>query len=142
MNVHVMTGQTCKSAGRQHGLVALELAITLPLVFLVMLATAEFGRAIYQYTTLTKAVETGTRFYASDQTILVNTINNLVATGSPDGSDAALLPGGITVTEVAVDGDHIRVSAEYDFVPLIAGIPIFGSAATITLTASHSMRAL
>ena len=142
MNARVMTGRTCKSAGRQGGLVAVELAITLPLILLVMLAAAEFGRAIYQYTTLTKAVETGTRFYASDQTILVSTINNLVATGSPDGSDAALLPGGITVTEVVVDGDHIRVSAVYNFTPLIAGIPIFGSAATITMNASNSMRAL
>jgi Flp pilus assembly protein TadG len=119
----------------------------MPLILLTMLATAEFGRALYQYTTLTKAVQTGTRFYASDQTIPQATINNLITTASPDGSGPAILldtngNSGITVTEVVVDGDHVRVSAEYDFAPLIAGIPIFGSAATITMTASHSMRAL
>ena len=57
MNTFLTSGYTRKPSRLQCGLVVVELAITLPLVLLIMLATAEFGRAIYQYTTLTKAVE-------------------------------------------------------------------------------------
>lgn len=151
MSTTKMTGYRRKFPGSQHGLVSVELAITLPLIILIMLATAEFGRAFYQYTTLTKAVEAGTRYYAS--TVLDTTIpdatketttENLVVFGSPQSGGDRVLPdfgggnGGVAVPVLVLD--HVIVSAQYNFVPLIAGIPIFGSAA-VTMTATNTMRA-
>ena len=153
MRVFAMTdNNTYKSPRCQHGLVSVELAIALPLILLIMLATADYGRAFYQYTTLTKAVEAGTRYYASTvlDTNIPNketTTVNLVIFGSPQaGSDVdRVLPGfGTTNGSVAPPVliiDHVRVSAQYNFVPLIAGIPIFGSATGFTMTATNTMRA-
>lgn len=50
---------------RQRGIAIVEFAIALPLMLLLMLATAEFGRALYQYNTLTKAVRDGTRYLSN-----------------------------------------------------------------------------
>jgi Flp pilus assembly protein TadG len=117
-----------------------------------MFATAELGRAFYQYATLTKAVEAGTRYYASavnDLTLTtdpVATTINLIVTASPDGSGSAVLPnGGISVSggDITSDGVHVFVTAEYDFVPMLgAKLPIVGSLASYTMTVSHTMRAL
>ena len=152
MKTLVISGRTSGSAGQQRGLVVVELAITLPLIVMIMFATAELGRAFYQYSTLTKAVEAGTRYYASalnDLTIVeankIPTTKNLVAFASPDGSGASVIPGFNTgnVTVDAVLDDHVRVSAVYDFAPMLgASLPIIGTMASFTMTASHSMRAL
>ena len=42
--------------GRQRGVAIVEFVLTLPLLMLLLLATAEIGRALFQYNTLTKAV--------------------------------------------------------------------------------------
>ncbi len=47
---------------RQRGSAVVELAIVLPLLLLIFLGTAEFGRALFQYNTLTKAVRDGARY--------------------------------------------------------------------------------
>jgi len=156
MKTLTRSGCTRKPPGSQHGLVVVELAITLPLVLLIMLATAEVGRAIYQYTTLTKAVESGSRYYASaaldisitDATKEATT-ENLIVFGSPVAGATSVLPGFSVsdVTEVAFEpagapADHIRVSADYSYAPFISGIPILGSVASFTMTATHTMRAL
>lgn len=155
MKTLTRSGYTRQSPGLQHGLVVVELVITLPLVLLIMLATAELGRAIYQYTTLTKAVEAGSRYYASaaldisitDATKEATT-ENLIVFGSPIAG-TSVLPGFAVsdVTEVAFEPagapiDHVRVSADYDYAPFISGIPILGSIASFTMTATHTMRAL
>ena len=74
MKTFVISGRTPRPDGRQRGLVVVELAITLPLIILIMFATAELGRAFYQHATLTKAVEAGTRYYASNPGIATGTI--------------------------------------------------------------------
>lgn len=150
------SGCARKPPGLQHGLVVVELVITLPLVLMIMLATAELGRAIYQYTTLTKAVEAGSRYYAStalDSSITAATkeatTENLIVFGSPVAGATTVLPGLMVsdVTEVAFEPagapiDHVRVSANYTYAPFISGIPILGPIASFTMTATHTMRAL
>ena len=156
MKTLTRSGCTRKLPGSQHGLVVVELVITLPLVLMIMLATAEIGRAIYQYTTLTKAVEAGSRYYAStalDSSITaatkIATTENLIVFGSPQAGATTVLPDFAVsnVTEVAFEPvgapiDHIRVSASYNYAPFISGIPILGSVASFTMTATHTMRAL
>ena len=74
------------------------------------------------------------------------TTRNLVVFASPQSGGNRILPdfgntnGGVTETVLLLD--QVRVSAEYNFVPLIAGVPIFGSAAGFTMTHSNTMRAL
>ena len=149
MKTFVISGCTPRSDGRQRGLVVVELAITLPLIILIMFATAELGRAFYQYATLTKAVEAGTRYYASNPNPITEkgTIQKLVVYADPDGSSGdevlpGFVPGNVTVDDVF--NDHVRVSASYKFIPIIGKLPIINKVIgdELTLTATHSMRAL
>ena len=150
MNMCLLSGRAPGTPSRQRGLVVVELAIVLPLVILIMFITVEFGRAFFQYTTLTKAVEAGTRYYASalnDPNIIdtdkIPTTENLVITAHPTGGAAGVLPApGITNVIVSNDGEHVRVSADYRFSPIVKKLPIFGWVPTINMTATHTMRAL
>jgi len=145
---------TFKHPYLQQGLVVVELAITLPLVLLIMLATAEFGRAFFQYTTLSKAVEAGARYYSGvvlDSTIpddvAEDTTENLIVFGDP-GAGTSILPGfaisDVNVYDIATSGvpNHINVTATYTFKPIIGRLPIYGKIDNITMTASHTLRAL
>jgi len=147
MNTYQTSGCcTHKGSGSQRGLVVIELVITLPLIILIMFATAELGRAFFQYTTLTKAVEAGTRYYASDPSnpTAVATTQNLIACGSPNAcSDADKILPGITVPAPSINGDHVVVSASYPFEPFLGGIlPFVGKLSSYTMNVSHEMRAL
>ena len=152
MRTFVISDHTPESADRQRGLVVVELAITLPLIILIMFAVAELGRAFYQYATLTKAVEAGTRYYASavnDLTITTDkiaTTENLIVYASPDGSGAAVLPGfnpGNVTVDPVLD-DHVYINAEYDFNPIIGKLPIINRVVGegLKMTVAHTMRVL
>ena len=146
MNTYLISGRTPEFARSQRGLVVVELAITLPLIVLIMFATAELGRAFYQYTTLTKAVEAGTRYYSSDQTVEEDEITAVVVYGTPKvggGGRKPVLPDiNVTVGNKDLDGD-VRVTATYIFKPMLgATLPIVGKIAGFPMTASHAMRAL
>lgn len=49
----------------QAGLAAVEMTLVLPLLLLTFIATAEIGRMLYQYNTLTKAQRDGIRLVAA-----------------------------------------------------------------------------
>jgi Flp pilus assembly protein TadG len=118
-----------------------------------MFATAELGRALYQYSTLTKAVEAGARYYASaaqdpftDPVNAQSRTRNLVVFASPANSGETVLPG-FGTGDVTVGGlidDHISVSADYDFDPIIGKLPIIRKVLgfNLTMTATQTMRAL
>lgn len=156
----MMPARIMRSSGRQRGLAMVEFAITLPLLLLLLLATAEFGRLISQYDTLTKAVRDGARYAASTAsqgaTGLVSitpqvqtAVANLVATGNINGSGSALLPG-LVPTDVTVSdagNGYVSVSASYTYEPIVgAALPTFGIGGPIslsfTLNAGAVMRAL
>jgi Flp pilus assembly protein TadG len=146
---------------REQGLAAVEFAIILPLVLLIMLATAELGRALYQYNTLTKAVRDGARYLSSvaigggagvidlTGTKMTNT-KNLVVFGNISGTGTSLLPGltlaQITIPDPPLDPLHVRVQAAYTYQPIFATLPGFGLMSDISanwnLTAASTMRAL
>lgn len=138
-----MTGRDMfEGKERQRGLAAVEFAIVLPLMMLLMLATAELGRAFFQYNTLHKAVEDGARYLAShaipgstgviifDPTV-ETTVRNLVAYGNPVGAEASLLVGLLPsdVILTVVDGNHVQVSVTYSYTSIFSSIPTFGFAA-------------
>ena len=145
---------------RQAGTAALELAIALPVLLLLLVATAEVGRLLSQYDTLTKSVRDAARFLASNAlggttgvvaiTPQVQTqTQNLVVTGNINGSGSAILPGLVAanVTVTAVDSTHVSVSAAYPYQPLLgATLPTFGIGSPISfsfpLNATVVMRGL
>lgn len=125
---------------RQQGIAAVEFTIALPLLLLLMFTAAEVGRFLYQYNTLTKSVEGGARYLASQvravdtpgqlATVKANA-ENLVRYGSLTvvaGSEP-LLPGPNVVTVVtetaAVGANPITVSATYTYDPMIFPISIW-----------------
>ena len=126
------------------GLASVEFAVTLPVMLLLMLTTAEAGRALYSYNTLTKVVRDGARYAAdyaldgvqnavlSDET--VRKAKNLVVNGTPFDEGQPLLKGfsseSVTVEILQGNGydtPHVRVQAVYHFVPLFGNIPNLGS---------------
>src|SRR5215469_5599724 len=148
------------SRARQTGTAAMELAIALPVLLLLLVAAAEVGRLLSQYDTLTKSVRNGARYLASNalggtQGIVVLTTQvqtqtqNLVVTGNINGSGSALLPNFVAanVTVTTVDSTHVSVTATYTYQPLLgATLPTFGIGSSISfsfpLTATVVMRGL
>lgn len=155
-----MNARTPVAAAPQRGTASIEMAIMLPVLLILLLAVAEFGRMIYQYDTLTKAVRDGARYAASvselGSTGLVSltpaiqtAVTNLVVTGNTSGSGAPLLPG-LSTTNVTVSASgttYVSVSATYTYQPMIGtDLPTFGLTAAIPLntplTATSVMRVL
>lgn len=49
-------------SARQRGVAAIEFAILVPVMLLIVFGITEFGRAFYQYNSLTKSVRDGVRY--------------------------------------------------------------------------------
>lgn len=146
-----------------HGLAAVELALIAPFFLFLMVGTAELGRALYEYNTLTKAVRTGAQYLARNAVTPAGVVDtgdyeaaakNLVVYGNPAGSGSAILNGmkvaDVTVTELtaAPSGtpNYVQVTATYKFLPAFAVIPSFGTGNDVTppgtFSASVRMRGL
>lgn len=78
----------------QKGAALIELALIIPLMLLLSLIVIEFGRALYEYNTVTKSVRDAVR-YLSAQTpnTLCGNAQNLVVYGSIGSGSTALAPG-------------------------------------------------
>lgn len=145
---------------RQRGSAVVELAIVLPVLLLILLGTAEFGRALFQYNTLTKAVRDGARYVSQNSlngttgvvditpTVEAET-QNLVVYGIRGGAFIPLLPGFTTgdVTVIDAGASNVTVTANYNFAPIFGPtLPTFGLSGPISLTfamqATVTMRAL
>ncbi|AOA06111.1 MULTISPECIES: TadE/TadG family type IV pilus assembly protein [Pseudomonas] len=150
-----------RSARAQRGLAMIELALTLPLLVLLMLAFAEFGRMLFQYNSLQQASRDAGRYVASQamnttlgtvvlSSTLISQTQNVAVYGIPSNPNGypAVVPGLTTgnVTVSAVGTDHVQVSIAYTFVPVIASaLPaLYGSSVPLglSLTSTVVMRAL
>ncbi|MGN7742895.1 TadE/TadG family type IV pilus assembly protein [Pseudomonas sp. 22526] len=150
-----------RSPRSQGGLAMVELVLTLPLLLLLMLAFAEFGRMLFQYNSLMQASRDAGRYVADrawNSTLgklsLSDTLQaqakNVAVFGvpaNPNGYPAAvsgLTPAAVAVT--AVGAEHVQVSITYTYVPVIgSALPaLFGSNVPLglALTSTVVMRAL
>jgi hypothetical protein len=135
-----------------------EMAIVLPVILLLLMATAELGRAFWQYNTLTKSVRDAVRYasgqglYGSGGVVLLTdelrtAVQNLVVYGNSAGTGAPLLAG-LTTSNVTLEspGDEdILVRTTYTYAPIFGLLPTFdgGGIATIfDFEAVARMRAL
>ena len=144
----------------QRGIAMVEMAIALPLLLLLLLATAEFGRILSQYNALTKSTRDACRYAASNAAIgttrLVNitpqlqtAASNLLVTGNVNGTGNPILPGLATGSVALSDAGngYISVSVSYTYQPMIgSALPTFGLGGSISLalplSAAVTMRAL
>ncbi|MDB5854718.1 MAG: pilus assembly protein TadE [Herminiimonas sp.] len=85
---------------RQSGVALIELALILPMLLIMTFITTEFGRALYQYNTLTKSVRDAARYLSTQSpgTKIVEA-RNLVVYGNTLGTGTPLARG-LTVANV------------------------------------------
>jgi Flp pilus assembly protein TadG len=57
--------QTNRKGTRRAGLAAVEMALILPIMFMIVMAVIEGGNAVYAYVTVQKAAQIGARFAAT-----------------------------------------------------------------------------
>ncbi|NRB38771.1 MAG: pilus assembly protein [Pseudomonadales bacterium] len=127
---------------RQKGLAIVELTILLPILLLLFMATAELGRLIYTYNTLTKQLEHGARFLSQKnyQGIAgdadnVAALKAMIVYGHVDINNAASaepIVVGMTVDDIDVNmvaGENLyfKVDINYTYRPIFAdSIATFG----------------
>ena len=115
-----------------------EMAIVLPVILLLTMATAELGRAFWQYNALTKSVRDAAR-YASNEGLRGSTgiivvtdelrtaVQNLVVYRNTAGTGSPLLAG-LTTSNVALESpgdDDILVRTAYAYAPIFGFLPTF-----------------
>jgi hypothetical protein len=143
-------------ASRILGIAAVEMAIVLPLLLLLLTPVAELGRAFIQYSRLSHRVQAGARFVADNAyqgstgvPLVTPEVRqraiNLVVYGrvAPSAQDPVAVPG-LTAQDVVVGepedcprvGACVRLSVDYTYRPMVAGLlPMFGFADDLDISA-------
>lgn len=129
-----------QSLNIQAGLASVEFAAVLPIMLVLMLSTAELGRALHNYNTLSKTVRNGAR-YASENILngvgnatlsqsLAIEVKNIVVSGTTISGYAPLLDGlsgdnvTVEILQAGSNGEpHVRVVAHWRFIPIVGSIP-------------------
>ena len=120
----------------QKGLAAVEAWFVLPFLLLLMLASGEFGRALYQYSMLSKAMRAGALsiersgdFYSNSgsRAQRESEAKNLIVYGSTSAAGSSVLPG-LTTSDVTIVTDYeypfgsgnfyTELMVEYDWTPV------------------------
>jgi Flp pilus assembly protein TadG len=149
-----------KPGQAQRGVAMVEFAITLPLLLLLLLAIAEFGRMLYHYNNLLQANRDAVRYLAGEAwngnlgQVVIDPVQeaitkNLAVYGVPVPQPGNEVVPGLTsgdVTVGSVGSDHVQVSISYVFRPVIGNsLPaLIGDAIplNISLVATTVMRGL
>lgn len=141
-----MTFTFSRRVMRQRGTAIVEFVIALPVLLLLMFATAELGRLLSQYNTLTKSIRDSARYLATkasqDGSGVINITSqvrtaatNLAVTGNINGAGDAVLPGLAAgdITIANAGAGYVSVSAAFAYVPLLGGsFPTFGFGSDIS----------
>jgi len=143
---------------KQQGLAAIELTIILPFILLLIFATAEFGRLLYQYNALNKSVRDAARYvsnYARPGDTGVLEITDDIRLGAKNlilygfiVQGTPLLPN-LSADDITLsDSDpFITISVNYPWQPIFSDtLSTFGFGNDINLSfplvATYTMRAL
>ncbi|AOI61726.1 pilus assembly protein TadG [Burkholderia diffusa] len=130
---------------RMRGVAAVEFALVLMPMIVLATGVAEFGRAIYQYETLTKATRNAARylsvFLPTDSAYPLAQAQCLVVYGSTTCGSAGteLVPGLTTSMVIVCDAAHTPDCADASDPPQFANLPTYDStnnAASGTATGS------
>jgi Flp pilus assembly protein TadG len=109
----------------ERGQDAVEFAIMLPLLLLVMLGVADFGRVMYSAITITNAAREGARFHSLNPANAAGTFEAVVAEAAGSGIDLSAAGGKAEITISCPDaaagvtncprGTPVRVQVTYTF---------------------------
>ncbi len=157
---------------KQRGVAAVEFTIMLPMLLLMVFVTAELGRALYQYSELTRLVRGACRYLSITAIPDSSSLDSSFDNGCTDDSDCdclgcisdtkdILIYGqvggtvpllyGLSKDDVTISGDstttRVTISVDYDWQPLFGErISGFGFGQGIDLgfnfNVSYTMRAL
>ena len=162
-----MISRTGKISGggssRQRGVAIVEFTIALPILLVLILAVAEFGRAFLQYNALTRAVRDSARYVSanalngasqaidvSQASAVYSEAQNLVVYGNITNSGTPLL-NGLTSSDVTINNPagtrDITVNVTYAYQPMLGAVLpglFYGSdlATNYPLQAQVTMRVL
>ena len=133
-----MRRRPARRAPRDRGAAAVEFALLLPLLMLLVFGIVDFGRALNAQITLTQAAREGARLAALGEPNVVSS-TQAAATGlNPVNVTVTSCPAGAGAGVNAV----VQVSYTFSFITPIAAIAgLFGSGfgSTMTLTAQGVM---
>ncbi|TRX54441.1 TadE/TadG family type IV pilus assembly protein [Thalassomonas sp. M1454] len=149
------------SIRNQKGLAAIELTLILPFLLLIVFATAEFGRMLYQYNALNHLTRDALRYAVHDVVdgdtgIVTNDTISLISARSrnllfygQNSTDTEVLPGlsSATVSIVPHNSNFVTITVSYDWQPIFFdSMPSFVSTDSFDLTfplvVNYTMRAL
>lgn len=128
-----MYSHSFKPGQAQKGVAMVEFAIALPLLLLLLLAIAEFGRMLYHYNNLLQANRDAVRYLAGEawngnlgQVVIDPVVEaitkNLAVYGVPVPQPGNEVVPGLTTGDVtvgAVGSDHVQVRISYVFRPVV-----------------------
>ncbi|MEP7341699.1 MAG: TadE/TadG family type IV pilus assembly protein [Acidobacteriota bacterium] len=123
----------------QRGGTLVELALILPIFFLLIFGVLDFGRGIWAYNTLSYASREGVRYAIvrgskSQTPASVSDIRQIVI-AQTGGLDASKLTVTVTWLPNNSPGSNVKVQAQYNFVSLVPLLNL----GTIALTSSSNM---
>ena len=87
---------------RQQGAALIELALSIPFMIMLSMIVIEFGRALYEYNTVTKSVRDAVRYLsANTPNTLCPDAQNLVVYGTTTAGSQPLLAPGLKTSAVS-----------------------------------------
>ena len=143
---------------KQKGLAVIEFTLVLPFLLLLIFASAEFGRLMFQYNALNKTVRDASRYLSANakpgDTNIINIkdavtaqVKSLIKYGQ-SASTTLLLPN-LNDDDISftISGDFITITVTYDWQPLFSDtFTTFGLGNDIDLSfpliSTYTMRAL
>lgn len=126
---------------RERGAAAVEMAIVLPLLLLLLGGIVDFGRAFYTKNILTNAAREGARAASSASVVPADiTARSQAALNGLTLSRATITPLGVPCTSATNAGVRISYSFEWIFLPAVVGLIGQSSALPANLTAESRMR--
>ncbi|MCG9731305.1 pilus assembly protein [Shewanella sp. Isolate13] len=143
---------------KEKGIAAIEFTLLVPFFLLIIFVTVEFGRALFQYSQLTRMIRDAGRHLS--QTIItegagmptdltdancngcISDTKNILMYGAGTGS-STLLSGlkitDITISEFPIDSEIMVISVDYDWTPIFFDqLSEFGLGNGIDLTFNFS----
>ena len=142
----------------QQGLAVIEFTLVLPFLLLLIFASAEFGRLLYQYNALNKTVRDASRYLSSNvkfgdngnltikESISID-VKNLIQFGQSTSASALFPNLSDDDISLAINGDFIVITVNYDWQPIFSEtFTTFGLGNDIDLSfplvSTYTMRAL
>jgi hypothetical protein len=158
MNIISTNKTNIANIKKQKGLAAIEFTMVLPFLLLLIFASAEFGRLMFQYNALNKTVRDASRYLTTNAkpgsnnviTItdtLASEVKSLIKYGQ-SASSTMLLPN-LTDEDISFNtsGDFITITVTYDWQPIFSDtFSTFGLGSDIDLSfpliSTYTMRVL